>query len=330
MKKLLFLFLLIQFNVVFSQNQINFSAEIANRNGDILYIKDSLNKTIKEIKVNKNGIFEASFEVKEGLYLFDDTHEFTILFLKNGFDLKMKMDASNFDESIVFYGKGSKENNYLARKTLTDEEYQIKTSRTEDEKSFNKLKEEFKNIFNIQLQEKELDQKFVTLARGLIENESKELEQIIAEKLIKQNLNNVNAPTFDYVNYNGGKSKLEDFAGKYVYIDVWATWCGPCRAEIPSLKKTEKKYLGKNIVFVSISVDEDKDFEKWKSFVKNKELGGIQLFADKNWNSDFIKFFGVNSIPRFILIDPTGNVINADAERPSDPKLIEVLDKLLN
>ena len=80
---------------------------------------------------------------------------------------------------------------------------------------------------------------------------------------------------------------------------------------------------------MSISVDVDKDHEKWKIFVTEKQLGGIQLFADKNWNSDFMKSYGINSIPRFILIDPKGNIVKSDAERPSSPKLQEELDKLL-
>ena len=114
-----------------------------------------------------------------------------------------------------------------------------------------------------------------------------------------------------------------------MYIDVWATWCGPCRAEIPHLKKVEEKYHGKNIEFVSISVDVDKDHEKWQKFVTEKQLGGIQLFADKNWNSDFIKAFGVNSIPRFLLIGTDGKVIKTNAARPSSAQLTELLDGLL-
>ncbi|MBA4321174.1 MAG: TlpA family protein disulfide reductase, partial [Flavobacterium sp.] len=148
--------------------------------------------------------------------------------------------------------------------------------------------------------------------------------------LAKSKLNNTVSPSFNYENHKGGTTKLEDLKGKYVYIDIWATWCGPCRAEIPSLKKIEEKYHGKNIAFVSISVDVDKDHEKWKNFVTEKQLGGIQLFADKNWNSDFMMSYGVNSIPRFVLIDPNGKIVKSDATRPSDPELQKQLDALLN
>jgi alkyl hydroperoxide reductase subunit AhpC len=91
----------------------------------------------------------------------------------------------------------------------------------------------------------------------------------------------------------------------------------------------EEEFHDKNIAFVSISVDVDQDFEKWKNFVSEKQLGGIQLFADKNWNSDFIKSFSINSIPRFILIDPNGKVVHSDASRPSSPELKEELGKLV-
>jgi thiol-disulfide isomerase/thioredoxin len=138
------------------------------------------------------------------------------------------------------------------------------------------------------------------------------------------------SPKFnDYENYNGGKTSLEDLKGKYVYIDVWATWCGPCKAEIPSLKAMEKKYHNKNINFVSVSVDRAKDHDKWMKMVSEKELKGYQLFADKNWNSDFVKDYLILGIPRFILIGPEGNIVNSNAPRPSDDRL-EQLFKSLN
>jgi len=136
------------------------------------------------------------------------------------------------------------------------------------------------------------------------------------------------SPKFNYENHKGGKTSLESLKGKYVYIDVWATWCGPCRQEIPSLQKVEQQYEGKNIEFVSISIDAKKDYEKWKKLVTDQKLGGVQLVADNDWNSQFVKDFAIDGIPRFILVGPDGNIVNADAPRPSDPQLISLLTTL--
>lgn len=137
------------------------------------------------------------------------------------------------------------------------------------------------------------------------------------------------SPTFDYENHKGGTTALKGLKGKYVYIDVWATWCGPCLREIPSLKEVEKDYGNKNIQFVSISIDEPKDYNKWKAMVTDKELVGIQLMADNNWKSSFIENYAILGIPRFILIDPEGNIVSADAPRPSDSELRKTFDELL-
>lgn len=136
------------------------------------------------------------------------------------------------------------------------------------------------------------------------------------------------SPTFNYENQKGGETSLESLKGKYVYIDVWATWCGPCIKEIPSLQKVEEQFQGKNIVFISISIDNNNDREKWSNLVNKKELSGIQLLADKEWDSKFIKEYNIQGIPRFILIDANGNILNAQAPRPSDPNLIELLNSL--
>ena len=131
------------------------------------------------------------------------------------------------------------------------------------------------------------------------------------------------SPSFDYENHAGGKTKLEDLKGKYVYIDVWATWCGPCLREIPSLKEVEEEYHDKNIEFVSISIDDQDDHQKWIDMVTDKELGGVQLMADNAWQSDFVQDYKISGIPRFILVDPEGNIVSADAPRPSNEKLKE-------
>jgi len=136
------------------------------------------------------------------------------------------------------------------------------------------------------------------------------------------------SPKFDYENQKGGKTSLESLKGKYVYIDIWATWCGPCIKEIPSLQKVEAQYKGKNIAFVSISVDAEKDHKKWSKFVTEKKLGGIQLLADKELNSEFIIGYGITAIPRFMLIDPNGIIVNPQAPRPSETALIDLFNSL--
>jgi len=113
-----------------------------------------------------------------------------------------------------------------------------------------------------------------------------------------------------------------------VYIDVWATWCGPCKRQIPFLKEVEKKYHGKNIEFLSLSIDEKKDHQAWKDMIKEKELGGIQLFADSDWKSKFVQDYLIKGIPKFILLDPQGNIVTANAPTPSNKKLIDLFNDL--
>lgn len=133
------------------------------------------------------------------------------------------------------------------------------------------------------------------------------------------------SPQFEYIDRNGKMVSMEEMKGKNVYIDVWATWCGPCKAEIPSLKALEKEYHGKNVEFVSISIDKMKDKDKWIKMVEEKELKGVQLFSDKDWSSDFVKDYGIQGIPRFILVDAQGNIVSADAPRPSSDSEIKGL-----
>jgi len=132
------------------------------------------------------------------------------------------------------------------------------------------------------------------------------------------------AKDFSFVNINGENVKLSDFKGKWVYIDIWATWCNPCVGEIPKLKELEEKYRDDNIVFMSISVDRTQ--EPWKAMVVENEMKGIQLWAGQN---DLIKdFYRVNGIPRFMIIDPETNIYEVSADRPS-MGVETTLDKLL-
>jgi len=142
-------------------------------------------------------------------------------------------------------------------------------------------------------------------------------------------MKNAPAPNFVYRDINGKTVSLRQLQGSYVYIDVWATWCGPCKMEIPHLTKLEEEYAGKKIRFVSLSVDKQKDKGAWEKYVRQNQLKGVQLMADKDFQSDFVKKFNITYIPRFILIDPAGRIVDANAMRPSDQALRTQLDGLL-
>lgn len=137
------------------------------------------------------------------------------------------------------------------------------------------------------------------------------------------------SPTFNYPDINGKQVALESLKGKMVYLDIWATWCAPCLAEVPHLKKLENDFHGKGIEFVSISIDPKEDFNKWQNMVKEKNLQGIQLFADNDWKSQFVKDYGIIGIPRFILLDAEGKIILSDAPRPSDPQIRTLIEENL-
>jgi thiol-disulfide isomerase/thioredoxin len=133
---------------------------------------------------------------------------------------------------------------------------------------------------------------------------------------------------FSYPDTSGNLVSLSSLKGKVVLVDVWATWCGPCKAEIPHLKKLEEELRDKNIAFVSISVDEEKDKEKWKNFVAKEQLAGIQLYA-KGW-SEIAKYYDIHGIPRFLVFDQEGKIVTVDSPRPSMLELKELLLNTLN
>lgn len=310
-----------------AKEQIKFTAKIANRNSDSLVIRGG-GEFRKVIKIDKNGLFESTFEAPKGFYNFSDGVESSSLFLNPNSEVNLTMDAKQFDETIVYKGKGVNESNFLAKYFLQNEKFQ--------EEAFKKEKPEFTKLLEEKTKaDKELLNKgdFDPVFKKAISDSFDQFSQYAMGQYDRtaqmKKLDGNPSPEFDYENHKGGKTKLSDFKGKYVYIDLWATWCGPCRQEIPYLQKIEEKYHGKNIEFVSISIDNAKDNEKWKKFVVDKKLGGVQLFADKNWESDFVVKYGVTGIPRFILIDPKGNIVNSDATRPSSPELQQQLDALL-
>lgn len=132
---------------------------------------------------------------------------------------------------------------------------------------------------------------------------------------------------FELPDVNGKNVKFADLRGKIVLIDVWATWCAPCKAEIPHMKRLEEEFKGTDLEIVSISTDNIADKEKWRKMVEKEQLGGIQLFT--NGSDAFSKYYKVESIPRFILFDRDGKIIALHSARPSNPELKKQIAALL-
>ncbi|PWI29195.1 thioredoxin [Flavobacteriaceae bacterium LYZ1037] len=322
------------------KDYVTFSGTITNKNSDSVVLRTR--DYSKTIKVNSDGTFSDTLKVETGVYSFFDGNESTSVFLKNGFDINMTIDAKEFDETVKYTGTGSEHSNFLAEESLKQESL----LNMDELSTITEMEELDIALDNIKTQLNEFYASQTGIDSSLTKSKIKDLEPMlkfyrgyIADgiNLKKELPEGAPSPTFvDYENVDGTTTSLEDLKGKYTYIDVWATWCGPCKAEIPSLKALEKEYHAKNINFVSLSIDDDRSHggswdkarEDWKAMIADKELTGIQLFAPEGWQSQFIKDYKINGIPRFILIDPNGNVVTPDAPRPSSEKLIELFNSL--
>lgn len=314
------------------KNYVTLSGKITNKNSSEILIRNFENQLIKTIVVAENGSFKDTLTITKGKYSLSDGHEYAYIYLRPGDDISINLDAEKFDETLVFDGKGSLESNYMIKKLLLQEKvfenindlYVL--SKIDFNMSLDKTKKKFQNLLK---DEENLDPYFIQTDITDTENLFSYLDKRY-EKIVKVNkLIGTTSPLFkDYENHNGQTTSLSDLKGKYVYIDVWATWCKPCLAEIPALKELEKE-LGNQMHFVSISIDKEDKHEAWKKMVDEKQLKGVQLFADKNWESSFVQDYGIDGIPRFILIDPQGNVVKPDASRPTNSKTKELFLELL-
>lgn len=132
-------------------------------------------------------------------------------------------------------------------------------------------------------------------------------------------------PDVQLVDREGNDVDFSSFRGKYVYVDLWASWCGPCCKEVPHLQKLEKEFEGTDIVFVSISIDSSRP--AWLKKMDQLDMHGNQL-----WNSDesLARRLNVRGIPHFLIYDPQGNMHTYNALRPSNPKLPDILRSLIN
>jgi len=184
-----------------------------------------------------------------------------------------------------------------------------------------------KNVVNIQ----ELDS-LATQAAGRFKGHSglEAMKTAIAQAKSSNNTNegaswvDKQAPNLTMNDVNGKPVSITDFKGKYVLIDFWASWCGPCRKENPNVVAAYNKYKDKNFTILGVSLDQDKD--SWVQAIKNDNLAWAQMSDLKQWQSAAVSTYNIEGIPFNVLIDPTGKVIAQELRGPAlEQKLAEVL-----
>lgn len=130
-------------------------------------------------------------------------------------------------------------------------------------------------------------------------------------------------PSVEFEDETGKAVGLDQFKGKYLFIDLWASWCVPCIKMTPLVQELEKQYEGKNIAFVAISIDANK--ESWLKKMKELNMHGNQ-FLDQT--SAFTKQLNISGIPHYMIYDPESKLVVYKTPMPDNPKLKELIDQL--
>lgn len=147
---------------------------------------------------------------------------------------------------------------------------------------------------------------------------------IFAQSEIKTNIYDLNDEDKIETNLD---SIINKYEGKVIYLDFWASWCSPCKREMPYSHKLQDKFKEKDVVFVYISTD--RNAAAWKGTMDKLKLTGELYRVNKNVYYQMNDRFNVQYIPRYVLIDKKGKVVDDNAKRPSDPNVVADIEKLL-
>lgn len=179
------------------------------------------------------------------------------------------------------------------------------------------------NELRPRLQPDEFERLFTSLDKSL---QSSKYGQSVSQYIKSLKLSGIGVVAEDFAqnDVDGKPVKLSSFRGKYVLVDFWASWCGPCRQENPNVVKAFNKYKDKNFTILSVSLDEDKN--RWVRAISQDGLAWTHVSDLQGWNNGVAVQYGIRSIPSNFLVDPQGRIVARNLRGGAlDAKLNEIL-----
>ena len=296
----------------------------------ILYDKSNGWEVISTLRFLKTRIAYDTLDIDQSkilqIYTFSDGNQasFGECIVSNKKAITMQIDTDHPFESRSYTGDYQEANNYLSFVSFQQNKLSKSILDGLDSVTLeSSIKLAQKNIEQRAAEVTEPDS-IVQYTSGQFSNFADILRKKNEKYVYKKELIGSTGVDFTLQDAKGKSISLSQYKGKYMYIDVWATWCKPCKEEYPYLTKLAGEYSEEDMVILSVSID--KSFDTWRDYLNQNQLGGIHLYTGAS--SEFVNFYDIGAIPRFILIDRDGKVVNSDEMRPSNLELKNYLNGL--
>lgn len=319
------------------------NGKVTNPTGEMVYLQHNVQQengrykavVLDSFKLELDGSFKLKTDVKELMECsFYDGNELTPVLLAPGDDINLRLNTKMFDETILYTGMGSGKNNAVKNVALIKEVimntifgYSDDTDTSEIfsymHKSMGLMAEIIKDYQNEYPGFKVYGDEqlaFIEKGEGQIKKNiasDREFNALVSGLVGTDGIN------IEGVTLKGKKVNLDKYKGKTIIIDFWATWCGPCKAEMPAFKELEEKY-GEDVNFVSLGLYCKED--AWKEMAT--DLGFKNNMYVSKETQDQVKPWNVKFIPRYVVLDNDFKVVDALAPRPSSGDLEKLILKL--
>lgn len=288
----------------------------------------------------EDGKFELKVELDSlSQFTFNDGNENAYPLLKPGAVLELNTHANYFDEALSYKGDGADMNNAMANLYRADEMSTMPIFMKMDSRSGIDTTAMFEEIDEAIDKVTQMHEDYLVMypelafwlerdIKGADKKKASYKNYVRQEFLLQEIEKDIIGKPFislEGIGVDGKTLNLEEFKGKPVLLDFWATWCGPCKAEFPDLLRVEDEYGSKvNVVGIGLWCKED----EWRAMVKDKGFSH-GIFMAKGTDTELRETYMLNSIPRYMLLDKDLNIVSIRSSRPSSGKLEGELDAVL-